>query len=93
MRIKGNTVCFPNPQTNWDQEDSALADYLQNKPESLDGPAVTSVTGSREGQTITLTLGLENGGQDVLTMTLGDDDCPTNVNVNGVDIPIELEGF
>ena len=93
MRIRGNTVGFPNPQTNWEQTNIDLASYLQNKPESLDGPAVTSVAGNREGQTITLNVNLEGGGQDVLIMTLGENDTPTKVNVNGVDIPIELEGF
>lgn len=95
MRIKGNTVGFPNPQTNWDQTNEILADFLLNKPENVTsgGAAATSVHGVREGQTITLTFPLEGGGQDVLVVTVDSNDLPTNVNVNGVDKPVVLEGF
>ena len=30
--IRGNTVGLPNPQPDWNQEDSAKADYIKNKP-------------------------------------------------------------
>ena len=95
MRIKGNVVGFPNPQTNWEQQNEVLADYLKNKPDDLasQGPEVTSVSGVREGNTITLRFALDNGGEDVLVLTSDANGVPTNLNVNGVDKPIVLEGF
>lgn len=54
---------------------------------------IKSVHGVRSGQTITLTFPLEGGGQDVLVVTVDSNDLPTNVNVNGVDKPVVLEGF
>lgn len=93
MRIRGNTVGFPNPQTDWEQDNERLADFLQNKPESLYGPAVTGVSGVRDGQTITLTFALDNGGEDVIVMTTDTNDVPTGMTINGVEVPVELEGF
>lgn len=31
-KIIGNTTATPNPQSNWNQTDSAKADYIKNKP-------------------------------------------------------------
>jgi hypothetical protein len=33
MKIRGNTVGFPNPQPDWNQTDPTQADYIKNKPE------------------------------------------------------------
>lgn len=30
--IRGNTVGFPNPKANWNQEDPSLGSYIENKP-------------------------------------------------------------
>lgn len=32
IRVKGNTVGFPNPQPDWEQKDTTQADYIKNKP-------------------------------------------------------------
>lgn len=95
MRIKGNVVGFPNPQTDWEQQNEILADYLKNKPDDLasQGPEVTSVSGACEGNTVTLRFALEGGGEDVLVLTSDANGVPTNLNVNGVDKSIVLEGF
>lgn len=34
-KIIGNTVGMPNPRPDWNQEDSAKADYIKNKPTDL----------------------------------------------------------
>lgn len=95
MRIKGNTVGFPNPQTNWDQTNEILADFLLNKPENVGsgGAEVASIHGVRSGDTITLTCPLVGGGENKLIISLDANDTPTNINVNGVDKPVVLEGF
>lgn len=33
MKIRGNTVGFPNPQPDWNQSDPMQADYIRNKPD------------------------------------------------------------
>lgn len=35
--IRGNTVGVPNPQPDWNQDDSTKANYIRNKPSSLNG--------------------------------------------------------
>ena len=93
MRIRGNTVGLPNPQTNWDQADSALADYLQNKPDVVGaGSPVVSGELAVESQKYTMTLTLADNSTDVIVLETDADDYPTKVTVNGTEIPWTVTG-
>ena len=47
-KIIGNTTATPNPQSDWNQNDSTRADYIKNKPDIQDKlPVNTSGSSSR----------------------------------------------
>ena len=79
-RIKGNVVGFPNPQTDWLQEDSVMADFLKNKPKSLGGeiPVTTAIdfSGLESGSFVETVDGAEVSH----TVTYGEDGRPTAID-------------
>ena len=83
MKIRGNTVGFPNPQPNWNQTDSTQADYIKNKPfetvsDVLDQMAVSVIDFSGlESGTFTETLG---GEQISHAVTYDADGRPTAID-------------
>ena len=48
-KIIGNTTATPNPQPDWNQNDSAKADYIKNKPEILTKTDVEDIITQTEG--------------------------------------------
>lgn len=55
--------------------------------------AVKDVSVARSGQSITMTLGLDDGTSEVHVLALDANDKPVSLTVNGVAIPISWEGF
>ena len=64
-RIKGNTVGFPNPQPDWNQNDHTQADYIKNKPDMQELLPVAggNMTGTLTTCGITLTHGVDYGDE------------------------------
>ena len=103
MRIKGNTVGFPNPQPDWKQTDISQADYIKNKPAidtTTDGYTeisgmrrATSISVVKSGKTVTVTRQLSGGKSSVSTITLGDNDIPVKITTDGKLCYTSWEGF
>lgn len=93
MKIRGNTVGFPNPQPDWEQTDPLQADYIRNKPDVVGagGPVVSGEL-AVESQKYTMTLTLADNSTDVIVLETDADDYPTKVTVNGTEIPWTVTG-
>ena len=57
------------------------------------GAAVENVSVVRAGQSITMTLGLDDGTRETHVLALDANDKPVSLTVNGVAIPFSWEGF
>lgn len=107
MKIRGSTVGFPNPQSNWEQTDDTQADYIKNKPPirvasdgylDIDGlrrmvgaKFVKSVVGS--DTTVTVTQTLEGYVSSTSVVSVDIDGFPTKVVTDGVECTLDWEGF
>lgn len=93
MKIRGNTVGFPNPQPDWNQTDPMQADYIRNKPDVVGaGSAVVAGELVVESQKYTMTLSLADGGEEVIVLETDANDYPTKVTVNGTEIHWTVTG-
>ena len=104
-RIKGNTVGFPNPQPDWDQEDSTQADYIKNKPVipvAVSEDGYTDITGLRQavrasavktGNIVTMNTTLQGDCTTTSTITLNDMGYPSKIVTDGVECTVSWEGF
>ena len=103
MKIKGNTVGFPNPQPDWDQRDATKADYIKNKiPAYVDENGYTVIEGLRGlvsfsvtkgNTTVTVTTTYDSNETHTDVIALDSNDCPISVTSDGKTIPISWEGF
>ena len=105
MRIKGNTVGFPNPQPNWNQTDEDQADFILNKPPiSISSDGYTDIDGLRQLTEVTLVKNQNNNtigvmmafqGDELLTsmITLNEDNYPVKIVTGDVECTIGWEGF
>ena len=103
MRVRGNTVGFPNPQPDWNQTNTSQGDYIKNKPAIVtteDG--YTEITGLRpavsakvaaSGNTVTVTRTLAGNVSSVSVITLNDNGLPVTVVTDGVECELSWEGF
>lgn len=73
--------------------DDKVAEGGGNSGESTEEPAVTDIEMVRAGSTITITYTMDDDSTSVDTLTLDANGYPTNLNVDGMDIPITLSGF
>lgn len=93
MKIRGNTVGFPNPQPDWEQTDPLQADYIRNKPNVVGGgSAVVSGQLTVESQKYTMTLTLADDSTETIVLETDANDYPTKVTVNGTEIPWTVTG-
>lgn len=103
MKIKGNTVGFPNPQPDWNQTDATQADFVKNKPPiSVDADGYTKIDGQRSlvsfsavknGATVTVTTAYDGNDTHTDVLTMGSDDYPTKLVCDGKKISLTWEGF
>lgn len=56
-------------------------------------PVITSVDVVLSGTTLTVTVGKADGTSSVIVGTLTDDNLLTNLSVDGVNVPVTMEGF
>jgi hypothetical protein len=57
------------------------------------GDIPKNVKAVKEGNTVTLTYTMESGKPHTDVITFGDDEYPTSIVADGVEIPISWEGF
>ena len=57
MKIVGTTVCTTMPRADWNQTDPNHADYIRNKPTSVGGSDLPSVSSDDEGAFLRVTNG------------------------------------
>ena len=103
MRIRGNTVGFPNPQPNWNQTDTAQADYIKNKPAiSVDAEGYTVVDNQRglvsfsavkNVNAVTVTSVYDGNKTHTDVITMDENDYPKKLVCDGKEIPLSWEGF
>ena len=102
-RIKGNTVGFPNPQTDWNQKNDTQADFLKNKPPIyvdangytvIEGlPVATNMAMVKADNTITVTVALQGDQTTTSIITLNADGYPIDVTTDGLACTLSWEGF
>ena len=102
-RIKGNTVGFPNPQSDWDQGNTTQADYIKNKPPiSVDQngytvieglPVATNMAMVKVDNTVTVTVAMQGDQTTTSVITLDENGYPTEVTTDGVACALSWEGF
>ena len=73
--------------------DNKVAEGGGNSGESTEEPGVTDIEMVRAGSTITITYTMDDDSTSVDTLTLDANGYPTNLNVDGTDIPITCTGF
>lgn len=56
-------------------------------------PTITSADVVLSGTTLTVTVGKDDGTSSVIVGTLTEDNLLTNLSVDGVDVPVTMEGF
>ena len=102
MKIKGNTVGFPNPQPDWNQTDETQADYILNKPPVyVDGDGYTQIEGQprvtavsvldateAEVSSIVMAVELNNGGSSTYIVHLDENKRPSQIIVDGVAVAV-----
>ena len=105
MRVRGNTVGFPNPQPDWEQTDTNQADYIKNKPElpiTINEDGYTDISGLRQmtdvkmvksENVITVTATLEGDVPTTSVITLDDYGYPVSINTDGTECTVNWEGF
>ena len=103
MKIRGNTVGFPNPQSDWNQTDTSQADYIKNKPGiEVDADGYTNISGLRQGtaidvvktdKTIKVVTTLEGDKATTSIINLNKYGYPTSIVTDGVECIVSWEGF
>ena len=73
--------------------DSKVAESGGNSGESTEEPAITDIEMVRAGSTIAITYTMDDDSTSVDTLTLDANGYPTNLNVDGTDVPITCTGF
>ena len=73
--------------------DSKVAESGGNSGETAEEPAVTGIDMVRDGSTVTITYSMDDGTASRDILTLDENGYPTNLNVDGADVPITLSGF
>ena len=101
MKIKGNTVGFPNPQPDWNQTDPTQADYVKNKPPirvtggytEIDGlPAVTGIRVHKFGEdVIIINTTYANGSTSASSIKVDENNYPVRINVDNNIFDIEWQ--
>ena len=105
MRVKGNTVGFPNPQPDWEQSDSTQADFIKNKPAipfTVTEDGYTDISGLRQAtavsmvkvdNTVTVSTTLQGDDTIVSEITLDEEGYPSKIVTDGVECAVSWEGF
>lgn len=73
--------------------DDKVAESGGNSGETTEEPAVTAIDMVRDDSTITITYTMDDDSTSVDTLALDENGYPTNLNVDGTDVPITLSGF
>lgn len=104
MKIKGNTVGFPNPQPDWGQTDTTQADYIKNKPNIyVDDEGYTVIEGQRKvtgfvitkfGNKITINGATEGFGTPISQeIILDENGYPSEIKSDDVSTSVVWGGF
>lgn len=91
MKIKGNTVGFPNPQPDWSQVDTTQADYIKNKPDvRVDDQGYTVIGGQRGIGSITVIQAGDTSVSVQCTLKDSDQTSVHKINLDADGHPYEI---